>query len=269
MPCPCCSSRCATGTVTDTTPVKFVSTISTAAAPSTSAAPWSPSTPNATSTTSKSPNRSNVVATNDSCVAKSVASNATVSTAVAPAARIAAIVSVRSSGLRAASTTRARRRRTSASHVARAMSEPPPRTRIDCTDPSASFMRRCPPCTRRGRAGGPCRCGGRGWGPDRPGPRATGRASDTSPAAARVRDARSLVKYTRPPASATSRSSPSSSSPSSPPRAGMSSASVHPSIGKPSGPSLECSKRLSTARNEAQRAALSRSSVVRTTASAP
>ena len=93
---------------TDTTPVKFVSTIATAAAPSTSAAAWSPSTPNATSTTSKSPNRSNVVATNDSCVAKSVASNATASTAVAPAARIAAIVSVRSSGLRAASTTRGR-----------------------------------------------------------------------------------------------------------------------------------------------------------------
>ncbi len=44
---------------------------------------------------------------------------------------------------------------------------------------------------------------------------------------------------------------------------------LHPGIGKPSGPPLSCSNRFSTARNEALPAALSRSRVVRTTASAP
>ena len=63
--------------MTETVPVKFVCTMSSAAAGSCSARAWSPSTPNATSTRSKSPKRSNVVRTNPSCEAKSVASNAT------------------------------------------------------------------------------------------------------------------------------------------------------------------------------------------------
>ena len=47
--------------------------------------------------------------------------------------------------------------------------------------------------------------------------------------------------------------------------AGMSRASVQPGIGNDSGPAFSCSKRLSTARNDGHRAALSRSSVCRTT----
>ncbi len=64
---PASRSRSASGTVTETVPVKFVCTMSTAAAGSCSARAWSPSTPNATSTRSKSPKRSNVVRTKVSC----------------------------------------------------------------------------------------------------------------------------------------------------------------------------------------------------------
>ena len=78
--------------------------------------------------------------TNASCDAKSVASNATVSTADAPAAAELGrgrVARSRACGPRARRVRRAGRRawRT----VASAMSEVPPSTSTDCTSPSASF----------------------------------------------------------------------------------------------------------------------------------
>src|SRR4051794_15691547 len=114
--------------------------MSTAARPSCSASSWSPSTPNASRARSTSPTRSNTSATNASCESVSRASNASVSTLVAPAARSSSAAACNDCGSRAANTTVRARRCTSSRTVASAMSEPPPSTSTDCTDPSASFM---------------------------------------------------------------------------------------------------------------------------------
>ena len=172
-----------------------------------------------------------------------------------------------------------RRRATILRTVASAMSEVPPSTSTDCTSPNASFIRIAPSCpiavsylsppvaaeieaavhvaaqqAVRDRAW-------RGWCANR-------RGAGTSPRAAPGAAGESLVRYTRPPACTTSSSSPSSSG-ARPGEAGMSSASVQPDIGNPMSERLSCSKRLSTARKVGTRAALKRSSAVRTTCSAP
>src|SRR4051812_17574972 len=114
-----------------------------AAAPSRWARLCSPSTPNAISTTSKSPNRSNTPSTNASCVSRASPSNGTASivTFGRPRARPRSSFTSasRASGRRAASTTVVARRATRSRTVASAISEPPPRTRTDWTEPSESF----------------------------------------------------------------------------------------------------------------------------------
>ena len=147
--------------------------------------------------------------------------------------------------------------------VARAISEPRPRTSTDWTDPSAPFMKRSPPSLRQAES--PIHVAAQHVSGSRRHDLATGRGSGhitgTRPGARRA----SLERYTRPPASATSSSRSSRRAGSPLAVAGMSSANVQPGSGKPSSPELACSNRFSTARNDAQRAALSRSSVVRTT----
>ena len=174
------------GTVTETVPVKFVCTISSAAAGSCSARAWSPSTPNATSTRSKSPKRSNVAATNASCDAKSVASNATASTC--GRAR-GAQLGRRPRRTPRACGPRARRARragpTSLRTVASAMSEVPPSTSTDCTSPERvlhEVLLPAPLRSSRRSMSLRSRLSGRA----RRARRATRRAAGTSPRAARA-----------------------------------------------------------------------------------
>ena len=99
-------------------------------------------------------------------------------------------------------------------------------------------------------------------------PPASGRAAGTSRAASSGRRRESFVRYTRPPASATSSSRPSSSGQRLRPRRGMSSASVQPGIGNPSSrPAVVLEALQHREERRASAAALSRSSAVRTTRS--
>ena len=139
VPCPCLRSCTADASPAETAPTKLVWTTRAANIGSVSISVCPSRIPNPRMTMSRSPMRSTAASMTFVCEAGSRASKTTVSASI-PAARSRLMVPEADAGDRTPSSTLVQRLATSLSTMARAISELPPSTSTDCTEPKASRM---------------------------------------------------------------------------------------------------------------------------------